>query len=180
MRRWLHARADNVAVALLAAMFVTFIVQIVWRYVVNDPLAWTLEVCLTTWLWLVFWGAALVLREGDHVRFDMLYLMAGAKLRRALALAAALAVATAFVVSMPATFDYITFYKIKSSATLGIRLDIVFSIYALFAVAMVVRYGWRAWTLVRGADPDDGATLASPALSGTVAAAPADDRGAPR
>lgn len=175
MRRWLHARADNVAVALLTAMFITFIVQIVWRYVINDPLSWTLEVCLTTWLWLVFWGAAVVLREGDHVRFDMLYLMAGAKLRRLLALAAALAIAIAFIVAMPATMSYITFYKIKSSATLGIRLDLVFSIYALFAVSMIVRYGWRAWGLIRGVDPDDGATLESPAL-----AEPRDAGGAPR
>ena len=155
MRRWLHARADNVAVALLTAMFITFIVQIVWRYVINDPLSWTLEVCLTTWLWLVFWGSAVVLREGDHVRFDMLYLMAGAKLRRLLALAAALAIAIAFIVAMPATMSYITFYKIKKSATLGIRFDIVFSVYGFFAVAIIARCVYRIWYLARGGHPDD-------------------------
>ncbi|TPL82638.1 TRAP transporter small permease, partial [Mesorhizobium sp. B2-3-13] len=61
--RWLQARADNVAVALLAAMFIAFILQIFTRYVINDPLGWTLEVCLTTWLWLVFWSSAFVLTE---------------------------------------------------------------------------------------------------------------------
>ena len=34
---WLQARADNVAAALLAAMFVAFILQIVTRYVVQQP-----------------------------------------------------------------------------------------------------------------------------------------------
>ncbi|MGE0311764.1 MAG: TRAP transporter small permease [Lautropia sp.] len=177
MRRWLLARADNVAVALLAAMFVSFVLQIVWRYVVNDPLSWTLEVCLTTWLWLVFWGSALVLREGDHVRFDMLYLMAGARLRRVLALAAAVAVVVAFVVSMPATIDYVTFYRIKSSATLGIRLDLVFSIYVLFAAAMIARYGWRAWALLRGGDPDDRSSGAPPPSSAAAGRASPGEAG---
>ncbi len=37
----------------------TFILQIVTRYVINHPLGWTLEACLTLWLWLVFWGGGL-------------------------------------------------------------------------------------------------------------------------
>ena len=154
MKRFLLARADNIAVALLTVMFVTFLMQIVWRYVLADPLSWTIEICLTAWLWLVFWGSAFTLRDADHVRFDMFYLAAGKRLRRVLALGAAVAVVVAFVASLPATLDYITFYKIKSSAALGIRLDLVFSIYAVFAVAIIARYGVRVWQLARGHDPD--------------------------
>ncbi len=153
--RWLRARADNVAVGLLTAMFISFIIQIVSRYVVNHPLGWTLEACLTTWLWLVFWGSAFVLDDGDHVKFDMFYVSASARIRRRFALLSALAIVIGFVVALPATFDYITFYKIKSSATLGIRLDIVFSVYAIFAIAVIARYGWRAWRLARGRSMED-------------------------
>ncbi len=153
--RWLRARADNVAVGLLTAMFISFIIQIVARYVVNHPLGWTLEACLTTWLWLVFWGSAFVLDDRDHVKFDMFYLAASARIRRRFALLSALAIVIGFVAALPATFDYITFYKIKSSATLGIRLDIVFSVYGVFAIAVVARYGWRAWRLARGKSMDD-------------------------
>ena len=45
--------AEGVAVGLLTALFVFFIVQIVSRYVFNRPLGWTTEACLLSWLWLV-------------------------------------------------------------------------------------------------------------------------------
>ncbi len=148
--RWLRARADNVAVGLLTAMFVSFVIQIVSRYVFNHPLGWTLEACLTTWLWLVFWACAFVIDDRDHVKFDVLHLAGNPRVRRVFALVSALAILAGFVSALPATLDYITFYKIKSSATIGIRLDVVFSVYALFALATIVRYARRAWALFRG------------------------------
>jgi TRAP-type C4-dicarboxylate transport system permease small subunit len=152
--RWLQARADNVAVGLLAAMFVAFMLQIFARYVINYPIGWTLEVCLTTWLWLVFWSSAFVLTERDHVTFDLLYLIVGKRMQRVFALVSAVAIVAGFLAALPATLDYITFYKIKKSSTLHIRLDVVFSVYGMFAVAVIARYAWRIWRLLRGARPE--------------------------
>ena len=149
---WLRARADNVAVGLLTAMFLSFVLQIAARYVFNFPIGWTLELCLTTWIWVVFWEGAFILSDRDHVRFDMVYHLAGLRLRRVMAIVAAVGILVGFVAALPATVDYITFYKIKRSATLHIRLDYVFSVYGIFAVAVIVRYVVRLWRLVRGED----------------------------
>ena len=81
--------AEAVAAFMLAAMFVTFLLQIFSRYVMDQPFGWTLELCLVLWVWLVFWGNAFVVRERDHVTFDILYLMVPDRLRRVLALVAA-------------------------------------------------------------------------------------------
>ena len=54
-------------------MFVCFILQIIFRYVLNDPLGWTEEVIMVTWLWRVLWGAAFVLGEVEEIRFDIIY-----------------------------------------------------------------------------------------------------------
>jgi TRAP-type C4-dicarboxylate transport system permease small subunit len=162
IRRWLAARADNLAAGLLAAMFLAFLVQIVSRYVFNNPLGWTQEVCLTTWLWLVFWGSAFVLDERDQVKFDVIYHWVGYRTRRIFALVSAAALLAGFLASFPATLDYITFYKIKKSATLGIRLDVVFSVYALFALAVIVRSALRVVHLLRGgslADHEEAPTI---------------------
>ncbi|MFM8679593.1 MAG: TRAP transporter small permease [Alphaproteobacteria bacterium] len=148
--RWLQARAENFAVFLMAAMFAAFVVQVFMRYAVNHPVAWTLEACLTAWLWLVLWGGAFVVKDRDHVKFDLFYVAMRERGRRALALVSAVAILVAFVASLPGALDYITFYSIKSSVSLGIRLDIVFSVYAVFAVAIIVRYAARALALVRG------------------------------
>ena len=56
--RWLHRRAADVAVVLIATMFVSFLLQIAFRYVLDRPLGWTEEVTVLCWVWLVLWGAA--------------------------------------------------------------------------------------------------------------------------
>lgn len=153
MRRalaWLKARADNVSAALLTALFAAFVLQIFTRYVLNDPLSWTQEVCVTAWLWLVLWGSAFSLTERDQVRFDVLYHWVGYRTRRWFATASAAALVAGFAASFPASLDYITFYKIKKSPTLGIRLDVVFSVYALFAAAVIIRNAYELWRLLRG------------------------------
>ena len=71
--RWLRRRAENVLVVLLSVMFATFIIQIFWRYVLNNPVGWSEEVIITAWLWTVLWGAAFVLSEAEEIRFDIIY-----------------------------------------------------------------------------------------------------------
>lgn len=146
----LHRRAEDVAVALLAAMFSAFILQIVSRYVIREPLGWTLEACLLAWLWLIFWSAAFLVRDKEHVRFDILYVGAGPKVRRIFALISAVSLVAAFSLSFPATYDFISFMKIERSSTLGIRLDYVFGIYLIFAAVIILRYSWRAIKALRG------------------------------
>lgn len=146
--------ALDIAALMLGGLFLVFLIQIAARYVFNAPALWTLEACLTLWLWVVFWGAAFVLTEKDHVRFDVLYDSVRARTRRLFALISAIAIAAGFLAALPATWSYIDFYQIKRSAVLGIRLDIVFSIYGVFAIVIVLRYLWRAWLLMRGADPE--------------------------
>jgi C4-dicarboxylate transporter, DctQ subunit len=146
--------ALDIASIFLGTLFVVFLIQIASRYLFNAPALWTLEACLTLWLWVVFWGGAFVLQEKDHVRFDVLYTAVGNRTRRLFAFVSAVALAGGMLAALPATWSYITFYKIKKSAVIGIRLDFVFAIYGIFAAMLVIRYFWRAWLLMRGADPD--------------------------
>lgn len=155
---FLHRRAEDVAVALLAAMFSAFILQIFSRYVVREPLGWTLEACLLAWLWLIFWSAAFLVRDREHVRFDIMYVSATPKIRRVFAFISATALVAAFAVSFPATYDFISFMKIEKSSTLGIRLDYVFGIYLIFAAVIVLRYSWRAIKAARGSALEDQGT----------------------
>lgn len=148
-KHWLQARADDVAVALLTAMFLAFILQITARYVFNTPLEWTLEVCLTLWLWTVFWASAFCMRNEDHIRFDMLYLAMGRRLRRVSAALAALAIIAAMLLALPGTWDFVSFLQIKKSASLRIPLFYVFSIYIVFMLATTLAYGWRLWQIIR-------------------------------
>ena len=140
---WWQARADDVAVGLLTAMFLAFILQITARYVINFPLPWTLELSLTMWLWTVFWGSALCLRNKDHIAFDMIYNHVGPGTRKVFGIISGLAIIVAMLVSLPATWDWVSFLTIKKSATLRIPLAYVFSLFLLFMVGTIVIYGIR-------------------------------------
>ncbi|MGI9499102.1 MAG: TRAP transporter small permease [Geminicoccaceae bacterium] len=143
------------AVGLLTAIFVLFILQIFTRYVIRQPLGWTLEACLIAWVWLVFWSGAFTLRHEDHVRFTVLSDSVGPKLRRLFAVLSALCLIAAFSLSLPATTDFIGFMAIESTSLLKIRFDHVFSIYLIFAIAIILRYARSLVTAMRtpSADP---------------------------
>ena len=146
--------ADGVAATLLAALFVVFIIQIVSRYVFNHPLGWTIEACLICWLWLVFWGAGLIVPNREHVRFDVLTATASPSLRRAAAIVSGIFIVATFVWSLPASIDFVSFMAIEKSGTLRIPLNLVFSVFVLFSAGVIIRQAWYLWKLLRGADPD--------------------------
>lgn len=150
---WLYRRAENVLAAMLATMFVAFLLQIIFRYILNFPIGWTNEVSAILWLWLVLWGAAFVLREEEEIRFDLLYAAAGPGLRRGMMLVSGGALILLYGASLPAVADYVAFMKVEKSAYLKIRFDWLFSIYVVFAVAVLVRYVWLCWQAMMGRAP---------------------------
>jgi C4-dicarboxylate transporter DctQ subunit len=152
---WLARRAENIAAAMLAAMFAAFLLQIAFRYLLGLPIGWTHEVSVVLWLWLVLWGAAFVVSEREEIRFDIIYGAVGPGPRRAMALVSAVAVIALYTISLPAIVDYVTFMKVERSSYLKIRFDWLFSIYIVFAVATIIRYIWIAWQAVRGVAPDE-------------------------
>jgi TRAP-type C4-dicarboxylate transport system permease small subunit len=140
--RWLKAGADHVQVLMMATMFVSFILQIVFRYFLNMPVAWTEELCVITWLWGILWGASFVMSNQDDIRFDVLISHVSRPVKRWMTVVASLAAIVILLLSLPASWNYVRFMKVESSAALGIRMDHFFSIYIAFVVATVVRQGW--------------------------------------
>lgn len=138
---------------MLAAMFATFLLQIFSRYIMQEPFGWTLELCLTLWVWIVFFGNAFIVRDRDHVTFDIFYLKAPDRLRQILALISAAAIAIGMAWSFLPTLDYIQFMGIRNSATLKIPMNIVFSVYVVFMVAVIARFSWRIVSVLRNGAP---------------------------
>ena len=147
---WLRRRAENVMAALLGVMFVAFLVQIVFRYFFNFPVGWTSELTVATWLWLVLWGSAFVLKEKEEIRVDLIYSAVGRRTRRVMGILMSVSLVALYGMSFPATWKYVTFMKVERSSYLHIRLDWMYSIYVIFAAAIIVRYVWILWQLLRG------------------------------
>lgn len=153
LARRAHKVAEAVAALLLAVIFVGFLIQIVFRYAFNFPVGWTSDLSVAAWLWLVLWGAAFVLKDEDEIRIDMLTQAVGRRTRIGLGIVAAVAIVVLFAMSLPAAYDYVSFMKVESSSYLKIRFDWMYSIYIVFAVAVIARYVWKLAFLLRGREP---------------------------
>ena len=160
--------AEAVAAAMMGAMFATFILQVTVRYSARaeviaetlpflDPanFGWTLEFCLLLWVWIIFWGNAFVVRNEDHVTFDILYIAVPPRVRRAFVIIGALAVIIGLLASIAPTLDRFHILRLKKTATLSalfgdwIRMRDIYYVYILFLVVVPIRYGWAIWQAVR-------------------------------
>jgi TRAP-type C4-dicarboxylate transport system permease small subunit len=150
----LYRFAEFVLAMLIATMFVAFLVQIVFRYLFNFPIGWTSELIVITWLWLVLWGAAFVVTEAEEIRFELIYGGVGPRARRVMTILTAVAILVLYGMSLPAVVDYVTFMKVQATAYLKIRFDWLYSIYVIFAVAVLIRYAWILWWALRGRVPE--------------------------
>lgn len=171
---WVSRIGKFVAAMMMAAMFATFILQIFIRYTARldwlaealpflDPgrYGWTLEFCTALWVWIVFWGNSFVVRERDHVTFDILYTHVRPGVRKWFAIIAGVAIAVGLIASLAPTWDKFYILRLKKTASLGhllgdwVRMRDIYAVYALFLVVVPLRYGWRAWQAWRyGAEGD--------------------------
>jgi TRAP-type C4-dicarboxylate transport system permease small subunit len=166
----LRRLANYVAAAMFAAMFFAFIAQVLFRYLLNNPLPWSQELITILWVWITFWSAAFLLHERDHIAFDLIATALPDQGRRVLALLASLLVAGAFAASIPASWKWVSFMKVETTPIIGIRYDYFASIYMVFLVAVVIASVLRVYRLLtskwreeieplplEGADHDGGA-----------------------
>lgn len=157
-----------VMAVMIAAMFLIFMLQIVVRYSARlewlpaqfpifEPslYGWTLEFCLMLWVWLVFWGNAFVVRERDHVTFDILFHAVRPSVRRWFIIISGLAICVTLFLSIEPTWAKFHILRLKKTATLSsvfgdwIRMRDIYVIYVIFLGAVSLRYGWVVYRAIR-------------------------------
>jgi hypothetical protein len=75
-------RVEDAFIALLlAVIFVIMIANVFWRYVLNEPFLWSLEILMIIFSFLVFFGASASLPHHQHMRVDALIRILPAGLR---------------------------------------------------------------------------------------------------
>ncbi|HYV89792.1 MAG TPA: TRAP transporter small permease subunit [Candidatus Polarisedimenticolia bacterium] len=134
----LRRGAELIAASLFAVMFGAFIIQVVSRYVFDDPVSWSLEVCSITYVWIVFLASATILKPREHITFDMLYATRSAKWKRYFAIFTTACILAVFLYCLPTTIGYVIFSARHHTPIMGIRLDIIYSCFALFMIGAII------------------------------------------
>jgi len=162
--------------ALLAAIFITFLLQIFARYAPNlaflvpieslavwlngiEPIGWTVNFISLLWVWLIFIGCAFAISEKEHVVFDVFVQAMPLRLRLILSAAVYVIIVCAMMYAFLPTWDAVfgsRLMELKKIQTLrvpvtGDKIPIkwLFAPFIIMMLALVARYAISAISLVR-------------------------------
>ena len=118
----------------LTTTFVSFIVNVVTRYIFNKPVNACYELCLIGLLWCLLLSAPYAARKHTNVAFTLIYDKFSPAGQRVLRL-----IGNAFLIFCLAAmlypcYDWVMFMHRKLSATLKIRFDVLYFPFVVFNV----------------------------------------------
>ena len=156
IQKYFNQSSKIIAATLLAALFVTFLLQIFSRYVLNSPFGWTLELCRILWVWIVFFCCAFLVQEKDHVKFNLIYSASSNKAKFIMSIVSCLSIVVIMGWALLPTMDYIDWMKMRKTSTVRfpitgekIKLSYVFSIYGIFMISLIVHYIWKLKKIIQ-------------------------------
>jgi TRAP-type C4-dicarboxylate transport system permease small subunit len=151
---WFKKTANAIGGGLFLALFIVFVIQVMARFGLNKPLAWTDELAVILYVWIILWAAAFMVPEREHVAFDLLWNSAGTRTRRAMQMVGQMLIGGLALCAVPATWDYVTFMKREGTPVLGLPFMWVFLPFVFLLVALVVRSALAIWRAIKGEDLD--------------------------
>lgn len=72
---------DRIGMLFLVLLFAVTILQVFFRYVLNNPLPWPEEIACYLFIWITYIGLVKNIREDDHFRIDFVQLALSPKNR---------------------------------------------------------------------------------------------------
>jgi TRAP-type C4-dicarboxylate transport system permease small subunit len=146
---WARQGLEALSVALIAAYAVLVLLQVLFRYVLNQPLFWAEEVIRYGLVWSVMLGSALVAHERGHVRIDVIGAFMGRRGQQVVDLIAG-GITWAFtLLLLVAGVQFVMRTLFQHSASLGVPM---WTVYAAVPVGAAI----EAWFMLFPRPPREG------------------------
>lgn len=143
MKRAFRLLRDSVEIYLpvlsFAVMFLAFILQIFYRYVMNAPSTWAFEITRVAFVWSVLFGAIYTMRKREHLAFTLVYDLFPRRARPYVRILSNGIVCVGFCIAFPPALRYISFMGMMSTSTLDIPMSLVYGPFLVFLI-MVIAY----------------------------------------
>ncbi len=130
---------ETIAVILFALLFLNYVLQVFMRYVMNDPLVWTLEAAGILFISVSLWTAAFCMDFTEHVKFDLLIKALGPIGKRILL---SLSLGSFFVLacwSIPDTILLLEYMYDEYTYALNFPMGHLFVLFIIFLIAYAIR-----------------------------------------
>ncbi|MCI8852984.1 MAG: TRAP transporter small permease subunit [Lachnospiraceae bacterium] len=122
-------------------LFVAFILQIISRYLFNNPLVWPYELAQISYVWVITLGCCYAQRTDDNIVFSIVYEMVGEKTRRVFRMLQDILIVGLLAYMIPAVLNFYKFYFTRYSAVFKMPLGFVYLGFFIFQIITICRYG---------------------------------------
>ena len=136
---------------MFATLFLTFVAQVFWRYVLRDPLVWTLEVSGILFVTLSLFTAATQMSLREHVALDLLLDALPKKLSAWLRAFSLLLFAGIMFYSIPDTIRVLEWMYQERTFAIKFNLGHLFLLMIAFVFIYAGRAIFDAVRLINGA-----------------------------
>lgn len=129
-------------ITVFVVLFLAFLINVFFRYVVKNPQNWTFELSINAFLVVGLLGACAAYRTEDHVVFDLLYTRLNSKGQNILRIISYIIVIAFFSVALPGSIWYLVKLPAMTSI-MRIPLRFVFSSFPILLFSTVLRSAYR-------------------------------------
>ena len=131
-------------------LFLVFLSSIFFRYVLNNPFKWSMEIQLMCFIWTTLFGALYAWRKGAHVKFMIVYDQLNEQWKRIFRLVSnSLVLIACSVLPWPAWGYLRNYMHDETTAALGIRFDFVFFPIVPFFILIAAHAAYDVWLDLR-------------------------------
>ena len=118
-------------------MFITFIVQIFSRRILQYPLTGAYEITVITFTWTVILGACYTMRYRSHVAFTLVYETLSRKKAAIARLLGNLIIIGTFSILIIPSSEFVNFMSFQATSVYKVSLSIVFAPFVYFLCSVI-------------------------------------------
>ncbi len=118
-------------------LFVTFILQVLFRYTGLRAMTWTQDLIVIGFCWSVILGACYTMRKKGHVQFTMLYELYSPKVAAWARLAGNILIILTFAAMIIPSYKFSLFVGSQKTASLRISFTWIYIPYVYFLLSII-------------------------------------------
>ena len=129
---------QGLGVCFVLIMFISVLLQIFYRYVLQSPLTWTEEAARYSFIWIVLLGAAFAVRTKEHVAMEILFDRFPKSVQRYVTVMTNGIILISLIYLLPVSWSFFSFMKNVSAPTLNISWGFLFFAAPLSIALMTI------------------------------------------
>ena len=124
-------------IAIYICLFLTFVYQIFCRYILKQPVSWSYEMGLITFVWTTMLGSLYAWRDDEHIVFSLVYDAQNEKTKRIFDIIGSVAVFILLGIIIRPTFQYIMKQR-RFSSVMKISYKVMYFPFLIMVVGTCI------------------------------------------